>query len=115
MNRKEVIKKILTCLLMTCVITLSFKITYAVNEEKEPTTNSIGVSYQAHVQINGWQGITCTNKRMARNKEKWRNIRNNKSSKKNRSNKNRWNKLTRRSKNKISNTCANRWMANMEK
>ena len=57
MNRKEVIKKILTCLLMTCAITLSFKITYAVNEEKEPTTNSIGVSYQAHVETDGWQEI----------------------------------------------------------
>ena len=57
MNRKEIIKKILTCLLMTCAIILSFKITYAVNEEKEPTTNTIGVSYQAHVETDGWQGI----------------------------------------------------------
>ena len=55
MNKKEGIKKILTCILMTYIITLSFKITYAINEEKAPTTNTIGISYQTHVQINGWQ------------------------------------------------------------
>ena len=56
MVKKENIKKIITCIILITLILLSFKITYALDEENT-NSNAISISYEAHVQDIGWQGV----------------------------------------------------------
>ena len=46
--------KIITCMLLIILITLSFKISYA-SDEENITSNTISIQYQSHVQYIGWQ------------------------------------------------------------
>ena len=55
MVKKENIKKIIVCIILITLILLSFKITYAVDEENT-SSNAISVEYESHVQDIGWQG-----------------------------------------------------------
>ena len=54
MVKKDNIKKIIVCIILIVLILLSFKITYAVDENNN-NSSAISISYESHVQDIGWQ------------------------------------------------------------
>ena len=58
MNKKEIFKKSIACIILIILIILSYEFAYATNqEETSSNTNKISVQYESHVQDAGWQEI----------------------------------------------------------